>query len=267
MINGDCLEVLKEIKDKSVDLFILDLPYGQTACKWDLPIDLNLLWIELKRIARNKNTGFIFFTTTKFGYKLIQSNEKWFKFDLVWDKPNGTSGFLHSKRQPLRSHEMIYVFYENPPFYNMLEHHTRINKFKGLSKNETQSVYGSRFQNVGGGLAWSPALPKSVIKCNTSRSAIHPTKKPEGICEWLIKYFSKEGDTILDPTAGVGSIGVACKKLNRNFIGIEKNSDYFNIALDLISQTTGRLAEVCVPIENSPIVVDCEAPDCNLVVN
>lgn len=239
--NGDCLEVLKQIDTNKVDLAILDLPYGQTDCDWDKRINLENLWIELKRVSKI-TTAYIFFTTTKFGYELIKSNEKWFRYDLVWSKQS-TAGFLNAKKMPLRSHEMIYVFYNKLPTYNILEHHQYKPKLTNtqMTRNE-ESVYGNtKIKIKSQGQQWFPKLPVSVLEYQTNKykkNNFHPTEKPSGILEWIIKYYSKEGDTVLDPTMGSGSTGVICKKLNRSFIGIELTTKYFNIANERIFDET-----------------------------
>lgn len=232
LLNGNCLELLSDISNNSIDLVILDLPYGQTNADWDNKIDLQLLWKQLKRIGK-PNTPFFFFCTTKFGYELIKSNEKWFRYDLVWFKENCNAGFLNAKKMPMRNHELIYVFYNKLPFYNIQEHHTRIANSTSRAKN-TSTLYGSN-QNLlhSSGRVWQPPLPKSVIRCDANlnrRAQNHSTEKPIGILEWIIKYYSKSGDTILDPTMGSGSTGVACNNLGRNFIGIEFDSNFFQIA-------------------------------------
>jgi DNA modification methylase len=237
LINGDCLEGMKAIDSNSINLAILDLPYGETNCKWDNKIDLVSLWTELKRIGK-PNTAFIFFCSTKFGYELISSNPKMFKYDLVWSKPNSSAGFLNAKKMPLRSHEMIYIFYDKLPFYNILEHHTNIakksNSFCIIDTDE--SVYKTKLKRVTG-RQWEPALPKSVLTfdiTNKSKKKLHPTQKPIELIKWLIKYYSKEGDTILDPTFGCGTTAVACNALGRHFIGFELDTKYFDIANELL---------------------------------
>jgi site-specific DNA-methyltransferase (adenine-specific) len=231
--NADCFDILSTIQDKSIDLVILDLPYGQTECHWDIPIDLTQLWIQLKRISK-PNTAFLFFTTTKFGYKLIQANEKWFRYDIVWNKCN-TLGFLNAHKMPLRTHEMIYVFYEKLPTYNIKNYHTYNNKGKATTKADRSNVYGS-YQGVSNG-KWDPLLPVSMLTYPVLKTKkFHSTMKPHDLLVWLIKYYSNEGDTILDPTMGSGSTGMACKELNRNFIGIEKDATIFEIANKRIHQ-------------------------------
>ena len=172
--NGDCLEILKDIPDKSIDLVFADLPYGQVNCKWDCKVDLELLWKELLRVAKDDTTPFFFTCTTKFGYELISSNKKMFRYDLVWAKSN-PCGFLQAKKQPMRKHEMIYVFYKKQPLYDISSHKHKFLKEKtelttpeepvdlcyGNSANYGKKHYKSseRKENV-----YVPPLPTSVIK-------------------------------------------------------------------------------------------------------
>ena len=227
LYKGDCLTVLPTLPDKSVDLVITDLPYGQTDCEWDCKINLTELWIQLKRVARNKHTPFFFFTTTKFGYDLIQSNPKWFRYDLVVEKTNN-AGFLNANKMPLRKHEMVYVFYDKLPVYNVSAYHTKTPT--NITYPVITTMYGdgitSRMYN------YSPSLPTSILKMHNpvSKARNHPTEKTLDILEWILKYYSNENDTVLDPTMGSGSTAVACKTLNRKFIGIELNDKFFEVA-------------------------------------
>jgi DNA modification methylase len=232
LIQGDCLEELKKLDDNSIDLCILDLPYGQTDCDWDIKIDLSKLWEQLKRVGK-PNTPYFFFTTTKFGYELIKANEKWFRYDLVWSKPNSSAGFLNSKKMPMRAHEMIYVFYNKLPFYDIQNNHIKLD-VKNQKEYVSSSLYTTNLKILQKGQSWQPKLPKSVLQYDIqtcSKKKLHQTEKPIQLLEWIIKYFSKEGDTILDPTMGSGSIGEACKNLKRNFIGIEMNKDIYDVAV------------------------------------
>ena len=234
LINGNCLDKMKEIPNKSVDCFILDLPYGTTACTWDIKIDLELLWLELKRLAKNKNTPFFFFCDLKLAVDIINSNRKWFRYDIVIQKSN-VVGFLNSKRMPMRAHELLLVFYEKLPIYNIADNHI----IKSIHKRKNpvdDSIYGkvSRNQHK----YYDPPLPTSIIKMENNHKKIrnHPTEKSLDILEWIIKYYTKENDIVLDPTMGSGSTGVACKNLNRKFIGIELNEEFFKISQDRILQ-------------------------------
>jgi len=229
LYNDDCMNVLDNI-NHTIDLVILDLPYGQTSCDWDKKIDLQLLWTKLKKISK-PNTAYIFFTTTKFGIELIQSNPKWFRYDIVWHKLNSGSGFLNAKKMPLRNHEMIYVFYNKLPTYNVSLYHTKKVTTKTLPC-QTKIYAGKKYSLH---TEYEPRLPRSVLEYSTtnkSKKGFHSTEKPVELLKWLIQYYSNENDVVLDPTMGSGSTGVACKGLNRYFIGIEKNKEFYDIACD-----------------------------------
>lgn len=232
LINNDCLVALNDIPDNSINLVIADLPYGQTNCSWDIKIDLQKLWLQLKRICKI-NCAIIFFTTTKFGIDLIQSNKDWFRYDLVWTKDKPV-GFLNAKRMPMRSHEMIYVFYNKLPTYNIEGNH-KLTKQHKQNDGFIEGCYGAKRQYK---TEYTPRLPTSILDfkiINNIKKRFHATEKPVDLLEWLIKYYSNEGDTILDPTMGSGSTGVACKNLKRNFIGIEMDKGIFDIAQNRIN--------------------------------
>jgi DNA modification methylase len=326
--NGDCLELMKNLPDKSIDLFICDLPYGETNCKWDSVIDLEEFWIQFKRLRKSKRTACIHFCSTKFGYTLIKSNEKMFKMDMVWKKRNKTGG-LQSRNRPMRNHEMVYFFYEQAPQYNRDKYHKRIQPKKehniekedltmgtthkmkdtmhkcfeppnpasiveekplyktskytenvkkgfgyetgpGIQKDkkgdarfpltfdppnpasiveETEDVWGQSKFSCGGDcgrlnedgsykLGYEPPNPASVYESTKVfiGKRHHQTEKPQDILEFFIKYWSDEGHTILDPTMGSGSTGVACKTLKRNFIGYEKDEKIFKVAENRIKK-------------------------------
>ena len=229
LINGDCMEKLNDIPNNSVDCFILDLPYGTTACPWDIKLNLDDLWKHLKRIAKNKNTPYFFFCDMKLAVDIIFSNKKWFRYDIVIQKSN-VVGFLNSKRMPLRAHELLLVFYEKLPTYNIVDNH--VVKSTHKRKNPVDdSIYGKVVRNTH--KYYDPPLPRSIIKMdNNKKNKIHQTEKSIDILEWIIKYYTKENDCVLDPTMGSGSTGLACRNLNRNFIGIELDNEYFKIAQD-----------------------------------
>jgi len=230
LLQGNCLEVLDSIDTNKVQLIIADLPYGQTDNEWDVKINLEELWTKLKRVATN-NCAYIFFTTTRFGYDLIASNPKWFRYDLVWNKKGSKAGFLNAKKQPMRSHEMLYVFYDKLPTYNIEDNHNMI--VSGDTKNALNGSCYSNPKLTRMRTVYEPRLPQSVLDfeaMNTKRQRLHSTQKPVELLEWLIKYYSNEGDIVLDPTCGSGSTLVACQNLNRNGIGIEMNEVYYNTA-------------------------------------
>ena len=323
LYNGDCFDSMKLMDDKSVDLIFCDLPYGQTSCSWDCLIDLDKLWIEFMRIKK-LNTPIIMTCTTKFGLSLLNTCPKKcpFRYDLVWCK-SASAGFLCAKKMPMRKHEMIYVFYEKLPFYDLSSHQHKFVKerdtkqkngkiyesegnnkciegkydpplpnslikdeqFKiDISKDgaygnniniinpkhrkdkyksplptslikedncpepEIKDVYNAteRFKNgkltkharnlqKGDDPIYDPALPNSLLEIKSTRGK-HSTEKPVALMEWILKYYSKEGDNVFDPTMGSGSMGVACGNMNRNFIGIEKDAEIYQVAVNRIEE-------------------------------
>ena len=270
LINGDCLEEMKNIETNSIDLLFCDLPYGQTSCKWDCLIDLDLFWKEVNRIC--KDTTPMFFTcSTKFGISLINSNPENFRYDLVWVK-SSPCGFLNAKKMPMKKHEMVYVFYKKLPLYDLSSHSHKFLKDKEETyntttlysdkKGEPRQVYRaeegkydpplptsvvretSNYKNESDMYGkiirtdcmrkknesmYDPPLPNSILEV-ASQKGKHATQKPVALMEWCLKYYSKEGDKVLDPTMGSGSTGVACRNMNRQFIGIEQDEDIFKIA-------------------------------------
>lgn len=229
--NDDCFNVFPKIGDKSIDLFILDLPYANkkfgncTACAWDTPIDLEKMWIEIKRIMK-PNTIIVFLCNTKFGYALINSNPKWFKYDLVWEKSK-LVGFLSANKQPLRKHENIYIFKKEQGTYNPQK---TIGKPYNCKQGHQTNLYGIEekerviTENKG------DRHPTSILRFDNPHKSIHRTQKPVELIEWLIKSYSNEGDKVMDFTMGSGTTGVACKNTNRNFIGIERDAEIFELA-------------------------------------
>ena len=363
LLNGDCLDLLKELPDESIDLVFCDLPYGQTSCEWDSKIDMSKLWAELLRVKKLR-TPLFFTTTTKFGVELINSSPKNcpFRYDIVWAK-SACSGFLCAKKMPMRKHEMIYVFYEKLPLYDLSSHKHKFIKEvptkragkdnvdnKGMIKNRSKSgmetqnkydpplpvsvvkepelrpeyqtdseLYGdikrADFKRKGGESMYNPPLPVSVIqeeekpagaihsgtiegagtygqkrktplrraKKGEEREWVpplpksivhedkhtlygeikekgiphtttydpplpnsmleikstrgkHSTEKPVELISWILKYYSKEGDVVLDPTMGSGSAGVAAKQMNRDFVGFEKDEEIYNSAVQRLEE-------------------------------
>jgi len=246
--HGDCLEIMKTIADKSIDLIICDLPYGcltggpaigkgkervrasgLTGCTWDIKIDLEPFWKEVKRIRKSDHSPTIHFCTTKFGYDLIKSNEKEFRYDLVWDKQRGVS-FLSANKMPMRSHEMIYIFSKAGAFY---ERKDITGDFKQSGpktrKEDTSTQYGAkRIKEVKDNTGKRCAL--SVIHNTTSMKGGHPTEKPEDLYRFLIERYCPVGGTVLDPTFGSGNSVFTAYKLGRNAIGIEKDDKFFEKA-------------------------------------
>ena len=316
--NADCFEILPKIKKDSINLVLVDLPYGQTNHKWDIEIDLNKMWDELKRCCK-KNCIYAFFCTTLFGYKLIQSNPVWFSYDLVWEKLNAV-GFLSAKKNPLRKHEMIYIFkdfssndrdrqgfkelreysksimdfldmtikeinkkmgnqgmchflcYRGEQYslptkvnYKKFTEIFEIDKMEGFKTYEEmlklwkkykltfvynpQMEEGKPYKTKGGEKLMTPygykkkstidnkgtRYPASILKFGFDKEKLHRTQKPVKLCEWLIKTYTNEGDTVLDFTMGSGTTGVACKNTNRKFIGIEKEEEIYKIAFERLN--------------------------------
>jgi len=322
LLNGDCLEEMKQIEDDSIDLVFCDLPYAtkkysQVSCKWNTPIDLDKFWIEIMRIKK-LNTPIFMTCTTKFGVDLINSCPKKcpFRYDIVWCK-SAPAGFLSAKKMPMRKHEMVYVFYEKLPFYDLSSHKHKFLNSKNGMKGQDNLCYGSEVKQVqnkqydpplpvsvvkeeetdfkkgtidgnqvykgkkvlyrnesglydpplpvsvvkeemckydvnkntyGGGKdgrikiskdkkdhqqKYDPPLPTTMLEIKSTRGK-HSTEKPVALMEWILKYYSKEGDVVLDPTMGSGSTGVACKNMNRNFIGIERDTDIYDSAIKRI---------------------------------
>ena len=236
--NGDCLEVMKGLADKSIDAIICDLPYGTTQNKWDSVLPLDLLWKQYERII--KDNGMICLTSAEpFTSTLIISNKKLFKYDLVWDKKL-SSGFLNAKRMPLRRHEQILCFYKKLPVYNPeMVTRGKVRK-KGITTESGKhtSNYG-KFENSV--VENNEYYPTSILEIsNANRNAKeHPTEKPIELMEYLIKTYTNEGDMVLDNTMGSGTTNLACLKLNRKSIGIEKEKQYYDVAVRRLSSYCG----------------------------
>ncbi len=236
LMMGDCLERMKEISSGSVDMILTDPPYGTTACKWDSIIPLEPMWEQLKRIIK-PNGAIVMTASQPFTSNLISSNYKMFKYCWVWEKSQST-GFLNAWKMPLRAHEDIVVFYKNPPAYiPLLTDKPAANIRPITSQTKESDCYG--VYKLGKENRKCPAnksMPKSVIRFNNSQDRLHPTGKPVPLMEYLIKTYTNEGETVLDFTMGSGTTGVAAKNLNRKFIGIELDENYFNIAKERINK-------------------------------
>ena len=231
LIHGDCLEEMKNIPDKSIDMILCDLPYGTTRNKWDTVIDLDLLWIEYERIIKD-NGAIVLFAQVPFNIILGYSNLKLLKYEWIWEKEQGT-GHLNAKKMPLKSHENIMVFYKKLPTYNpqMVGNEVRTVKRSG-NKSKTTN-YGDFIEIKES--TYIGRYPKDIIKFNKDKG-YHPTQKPVALLEYLIKTYTNEGEIVLDNCMGSGSTGVACKHINRKFIGIELDEKYFEIAKKRIEE-------------------------------
>ena len=221
---GDCLELMKEIPDKSIDMILCDLPYGTTRNKWDSVIPLNKLWKQYERIIKD-NGAIVLFSQMPFSAELVHSNLKLFKYEWIWQKDNGT-GFLNAKKMPLKIHENILVFYKKLPLYNP-QMRTGFKPYK-CKQGRHSTNYGAYEQ---GHITESNGAryPVDIIEFKKD-SGLHPTQKPVALLEYLIKTYTNEGEVVLDNCMGSGSTGVACINTNRDFIGYELNEEYFNIA-------------------------------------
>ena len=235
LFQGDCLEVMKGIPDGSVDCIITDMPYGTTQCKWDSVVDLVLLWKEINRI-RKPNTAIVMSAQTPFDKVLGCSNLSMLKYEWVWEKTAAT-GHLNAKKMPMKAHENILVFYEKLPTYNPQKTvgHEPTNSF--TKRNGDGDCYGKTSVISGGGSTERYPRSVQVFKSDKQRVSLHPTQKPLKLIEYLVKTYSNEEDVILDMFVGSGTTGVASKKLNRKFIGIELDETYFNIAKGRIENT------------------------------
>ena len=229
LIQGDCLEVMKDIPDKSIDMILCDLPYGTTACKWDSIIPFEPLWEQYNRIIKD-NGAIVLFGSEPFSSQLRMSNLKMYKYDWIWEKEQG-GNFMLCKYQPYKVHEIISVFSKKTHLYRpqMTVGKPYISG-KGTSGDITGNVIKTQTQNQG------TRYPRSIIRFNTDKKKInlHPTQKPVALLEYLIKTYTNEGELVLDNCMGSGSTGVACKNTNRDFIGIELDEKYFNIAKERI---------------------------------
>jgi len=241
---GDCLELMKQIEDKSVDLILCDLPYGTTACSWDVIIPFDKLWEQYKRIIKD-NGAIVLFATQPFTTKLINSAMDMFKYDIIWEKSRSTD-FMNSKNKICRRHEEILIFSkgvtanggkcmmkfnpqmeEGKPYKRVMKSDPRVNTM-GIRK---KSMAGITLENNGS------RYPSSILFCNNpNNNNLHPTQKPVALFEYLIKTYTNEGDLVLDNCIGSGTTAIACINTNRRFIGMELSEEYCKIANDRIQK-------------------------------
>jgi len=228
LIQGDCLEKMKDIPDGSIDMILCDLPYGTTKCKWDVIIPFEPLWEQYERII--KDTGaIVLFGSQPFTTALNNSNMKLYRYEWIWIKNNST-GFQLANKRPMKKHENISVFYNKQPTYNPqgLQPYGKVNKRGSMGDNwdeMSSNQYIQKYTNY----------PTLLLEFSHDKEKLHPTQKSIALLEYLIKTYTNEGETVLDNCMGSGSTGVACKNLNRNFIGIELDPEYFKIAEKRIS--------------------------------
>ena len=234
LYNGDCLEVMKSITDGSVDLVLTDPPYGTTACKWDSIIPLEPMWEQLKRIIKPEG-AIVLFGQEPFSSILRMSHIKGYKYDWIWDKVK-QGAFATAKFAPLKQHEVISVFSLNG---QKVKYYPQMVK---MDKSRTGRIYSSSDSasvkyNDGVERLYTEKYPKTIITESNAnnKGKVHPTQKPVALMEYLIKTYTNEGETVLDFTMGSGTTGVACKNTNRDFIGIELDEKYFEIAKNRIN--------------------------------
>lgn len=235
LVLGDCLERMKEIESGTVDMILCDLPYGTTCCSWDAVIPFEPLWAEYERVIK-PNGAIALFCAQPFTSVLACSNLKLFRYEWVWEKPNAT-GFLNAKKQPLRAHESILIFYKSQPTYNPQK------TFGHERKTAKKKLIGS--EHYGKQLSVkdydsTERYPRSVqvFSSDKQKQALHPTQKPVALCEYLIRTYTNYGETVMDNTMGSGTTGVACVNTGRKFIGIEKEAEYFELAETRLSEVS-----------------------------
>lgn len=235
LTKGDCLEKMKDIPDKSIDMILCDLPYGTTQNKWDSILSLDKLWEQYNRIIKD-NGAIVLFAQTPFDKVLGCSNLKMLRYEWIWEKTLAT-GHLNAKKMPMKAHENILVFYKKLPTYNpqKTSGHTPVHSY--TKHRDDGSNYSKTLTGISGGGS-TERYPRSVqvFKTDKQKEALHPTQKPVALLEYLIKTYTNEGETVLDNCMGSCSTGIACINTNRNFVGIELDDTYFEIAKDRIEE-------------------------------
>lgn len=235
LYKGDCLEVMKDIPNESVDMILCDLPYGTTACKWDSIIPFEPLWEQYNRLIKS-NGAIVLFGTQPFTTKLIHSNLKSFKHEWIWKKERGV-GFQIAKYRPMQEHEHILVFTrkgERVNYHPIMEKRQKI--YISTPKNNNKSLSSPIKYSDGKTRTYTHKYPTSIKEFKRDTKKFHPTQKPVALLEYLIKTYTNENELVLDNCMGSGSTGIACLNVNRRFIGIEKDEKYFNIAKDRIKK-------------------------------
>ena len=241
LLHGDCLDLMAQIPDRSVDMILCDLPYGTTACKWDTVIPFEPLWAHYKRVIK-PNGAVVLFGSQPFTTELVNSNRKDFRYELIWAK-NMPTGAFNANKMPMKSHENLCVFYASLPTYNPQKTKRTEKELKRFMKEPVttiieNSVYGS-FERTVLGRDAEMKHPHSlllfdVVNGRNADKVAHPTQKPVALCEYMIRTYTNEGETVLDNCMGSGTTGIACMNTGRNFIGIEKDPKYFEIARNRI---------------------------------
>jgi site-specific DNA-methyltransferase (adenine-specific) len=242
LYNGNCLEIIPTLEKSSIDMILVDPPYGTTQCKWDSILPFDQMWKCISYVVK-PNTAIVMTSSQPFTSALIMSNPSMFKYNWVWDKVNRISGHLNSKKQPLRIVEDIVVFYSDQPTYN--PQMIAGKPYKAVSKGNKSSCYGAQTDGVVT-INNGEYYPRNLISIPADERGtvgrIHPTQKPVALMEYLIKTYTNENDVVLDFTMGSGTTGVACGILNRKFIGIELDKNYYEIAKTRIESAYTKTA-------------------------
>ena len=243
LFEGDCLEIMKNIPDKSIDMVLCDLPYGTTSCKWDTVIPFDVLWDQYNRISKD-NAAIVLTAVQPFTSFVIMSNLNNFKYCWIWEKSSGT-GFLDTKKRPLKCHEDVIVFYYKQPIYNPQKWKGEPNHGCKTSVRKTKSVYAGDYGRPEPDIS-GMKYPRSVIKFkkHSSSENLHTTQKPIALFEYLIKTYTNEGALVLDNCAGSGTTGIACLNTNRKFILIEKEHEYVEIIKERIEKHLEEKKEI-----------------------
>lgn len=230
LLYGDCLDLMAEIPDGSIDMVCCDMPYGTTNCRWDTTLDLHRLWAQYRRVTK-ENAAIVLFAQLPFDKVLGCSNLPWLRYELIWEKTHPT-GHLNAKKMPMKAHENILVFYNKLPTYNPQKTSGHVRK-TAVKRSDVTPVYGEQqFDELP--YDSTERYPRSVLQfpSDKQRISLHPTQKPLALVEWLICTYTNPGDTVLDNCMGSGTTGKACKNLGREFIGMELDETYHRIATD-----------------------------------
>jgi DNA modification methylase len=232
----DCIKAMAKLEDNSIDMVLTDPPYGTTRCKWDSIIPFEPMWEQLKRITKD-NGAICLFGSEPFSSALRMSNPKMYKYDWVWDKVNKFTGALNANKMPMLDYELISVFYIKQPRYIKQLREGEYKTRHGGNRNTETTNYVKPKKDIGRTV--KGLNPKRIISfpSHSTKKSFHPTQKPQNILEYLLKTYSLEGETVLDFTMGSGSTALACKNLNRKFIGIENDKAYYQIAKKRIKET------------------------------
>ncbi len=271
LLHGDCIKLMRDMSDNSVDCFICDLPYGQLAtqarteesikkynrgplvggkggCPWDVKIDLVEFWAQVKRLCRNEHTPVLMFCNTKFGVDLINSNPSWFRCDLVWNKQRGVS-FLSANKMPMKSHEMIYVFSKKGTYYKRVDIRGEFTSWERKESVNKVRVYqptkGDKLIAMGNDGTHRCAL--SVIDIKKPNTLGHPTEKPKDLYRWLLERYCPEGGTVVDPTAGSFNAILVARDMGLHGIGMEKDKGFFDTAVQKFNPPTNDIITDATP--------------------